>query len=73
MYRYYISFAYQDAQGFGMAGVDFNFQRRIAAKEELSCVHEQLARQGYHNITILGFSLYAQKPDPRPRAGGNRR
>ncbi|MFI7541088.1 hypothetical protein [Actinoplanes sp. NPDC049599] len=84
MPRYYISFAYQNDQGFGMAGVDFNFKWRIAAMEELACVHEELARQGYHNITILGFSLYADTTDtaaarphntpaPRPQQPPHRR
>jgi hypothetical protein len=76
VYRYYVSFSYQAPSGLGIASLDVTTQSRISKVDDLASVTPQIADQGYRNVKILAFSLYAQErpnPNTRPSRGGDRR
>ena len=76
MFRYYVSFSYQTPSGLGIASLDVTTPSRIGGIGDLAPVTEQITAQGYPNVKILAFSLYAQErptPNTRPNRSGNHR
>ncbi len=79
MPRYYVSFSYQSPTGLGIAAVDATTTDRITCVDDLTSIKTDLARQGYHGVVIIAFSLYAHDtpapttPTPNPSAGRPRR
>ncbi|MEH1164631.1 hypothetical protein V6V47_04500 [Micromonospora sp. CPCC 205539] len=60
MFRYYISFSYQTATGFGISSFDVSRPTPIMSVADLAPTTAHLTSEGYGNVVILGFSRYAQ-------------
>ncbi|MFI7213145.1 hypothetical protein ACIBP4_01100 [Micromonospora maritima] len=71
MFRYYVSFSYQSPAGFGIVALDYTVSKRITTAEDVYAIRQDIARKGYDNVTVLGFSPYAQQK-PQNNGSGNR-
>ncbi|MEU7839986.1 hypothetical protein AB0B39_03350 [Micromonospora sp. NPDC049114] len=82
MYRYYVSFAYSIPNGIDMGNVQVNTATPIATCDDLALHRDYITRQGYANVMILAFSLYAdptrdddtsrRNPNPNPNRDARR-
>ncbi|GAA2858316.1 hypothetical protein Acy02nite_22130 [Actinoplanes cyaneus] len=73
MFRYYISFSHQSpVNGFGIGAADFTFDGPISSADDVAAIRADLARQGYSNVAILGFSRYTAKPNPQRNSADTR-
>ncbi|WP_435055021.1 hypothetical protein [Micromonospora aurantiaca (nom. illeg.)] len=78
MYRYYVSFSFQSTSGLGVASLDVTARQLISTADDLAPVTSQITRQGYRQVKILAFSLYADPTrdttsrNPRPHSDNRR-